>query len=375
MRNEKLRVLIAEDDYLVNEMVRGILLELNYDVVGEATTGPQAVAMAASLRPDVIIMDIQMPGFDGIEATQRIQQTCPTPVVILTAYETPDLVQRAGAAGANAYLVKPANARGLERVITIARARFGDMQALQHLNAQLQTDNKELDAFAHTVAHDLQSPLSLVIGFSDLLRESVTHSVAHGAAHYPPEKVSEILGAISRNARKMSNIVDELMLLAGVRKMEVELEPVDVLLTALEAKQRVAHQTMETGAIMETSDSWPLALGYAPWIEEIWANYLSNGIKYGGQPPHLRLGAELTGDGMVKYWVRDNGRGLSPADQARLFVPFTQLKQVRAKGHGLGLSIVQRIVEKLGGRAGVESVIGGGSTFWFALPQVNDETV
>lgn len=81
----------------------------------------------------------------------------------------------------------------------------------------------------------------------------------------------------------------------------------------------------------------------------------------------------MTGDGMVKYWVRDNGRGLSPEEQNQLFVPFTQLNQVRAKGHGLGLSIVQRIVEKLGGQVGVESGLGDGSVFWFALPQVKDE--
>ncbi|MFQ5436021.1 MAG: response regulator, partial [Anaerolineae bacterium] len=330
MKNKKLRVLIAEDDYLVSEMVQGLINELNYDIVGEAVTGPQVVAMAADLRPDVVIMDIQMPEFDGIEATQRIQQTCPMPVVILTAYETPELIERASEAGANAYLVKPANARGLDRVITIARARFEDMQALRQLNDQLQTYNKELDAFAHTVAHDLQSPLSLVIGFSDLLRES--------AAHYSPEKVTEILDTISRNARKMSSIVDELMLLAGVRKMDVTLESVDVLLMALEAKQRLAHQIMEKGVILETSDAWPRAMGYAPWIEEVWANYLSNGIKYGGEPPRLQMGAGLLEDGMVKYWVRDNGRGLSPEDQEKLFIPFTQLKQVRAKGHGLGLS-------------------------------------
>jgi signal transduction histidine kinase len=77
---------------------------------------------------------------------------------------------------------------------------------------------------------------------------------------------------------------------------------------------------------------------------------------------------------MVRFWVRDNGPGLSPEEQKRLFVPFTQLAQVRVKGHGLGLSIVQRIVEKLGGEVGVESegVPGQGSTFAFTLPAVID---
>ena len=70
----------------------------------------------------------------------------------------------------------------------------------------------------------------------------------------------------------------------------------------------------------------------------------------------------------MRFWVRDNGPGLTPKAQARLFTPFTRLDQARAKGHGLGLSIVRRIVEKLGGKVGVESQIGAGSLFSFTLP-------
>ena len=115
---------------------------------------------------------------------------------------------------------------------------------------------------------------------------------------------------------------------------------------------------------------WPVALGHAPWIEEVWTNYLSNGIKYGGQPPRLQLGATACSDGMIRFWVRDNGPGLTPEEQAQLFMPFTQLDQARALGHGLGLSIVRRILEKLGGQVGVESegVPGEGCRFWFTLP-------
>jgi signal transduction histidine kinase len=123
-------------------------------------------------------------------------------------------------------------------------------------------------------------------------------------------------------------------------------------------------------------------LGYAPWVEEVWANYLSNGCKYGGTPsaaPRLELGGDLlpilpAGDGqdgsMVRFWVHDSGDGLTSEQQNRLFTPFTRLDQARARGHGLGLSIVRRIVEKLGGQVGVESngAPGQGSTFYFTLP-------
>ena len=113
---------------------------------------------------------------------------------------------------------------------------------------------------------------------------------------------------------------------------------------------------------------WPIASGYAPWIEEVWVNYVSNAIKYGGRPPHIELGATRQANDTIRFWVRDNGGGLTLEEQSRLFTAFTRLHQARAKGHGLGLSIVKRIIEKLGGTVGVESEIGAGSTFYFILP-------
>jgi len=118
---------------------------------------------------------------------------------------------------------------------------------------------------------------------------------------------------------------------------------------------------------------WPIALGHAPWIEEVWVNYLSNAIKYGGWPPRVELGAMEQGDGIVRFWVRDNGSGLTLEEQTRLFTPLTRLDRVRAKGHGLGLSIVRRIVERLGGQTGVESEVGQGSVFFFTLPACTDD--
>ncbi|MCK4449343.1 MAG: HAMP domain-containing histidine kinase, partial [Anaerolineae bacterium] len=108
--------------------------------------------------------------------------------------------------------------------------------------------------------------------------------------------------------------------------------------------------------------------GYPLWVEEVWANYLSNAIKYGGQPPRVELGATVQADGYVCFWVRDNGDGIPPEERAHLFTPFTRLDRTRAQGHGLGLSIVRRIVEKLGGQVGVESEMGRGSVFTFTLP-------
>ena len=365
--HEKVHALIAEDDYLVSEMIWGILRELGYEVAGIAVTGSQAVEMTASLRPNIVIMDIQMPDLDGIAAAQQIQECCPTPVIILTAHETPGLVEQAGQSGVHGYLLKPLDSREMERAITIALARFEDMMALRRVNAQLQIVNEELDAFAHTVAHDLQSPLGLITGFSEVLQ--------YNSVQFTEEKRQEILSTITRTAYKMSRIVDELLLLSGVRQMAVKPVPLDMFQVVNEARQRLANEIDNAQANMTAPATWPMAMGYASWVEEVWVNYLSNGLKYGGRPSSLALGFTAQADGMIRFWLRDNGPGLSPTEQENLFLPFTKLSQAHTKGHGLGLSIVRRIVERLGGAVGVESEVGAGSTFWFTLPGVSNEII
>lgn len=145
MTQKQIRVLIAEDDFLVSEMVQGIIEDLGYVVAGKAGDGQQAIDMTQTLRPDIILMDIEMPDINGIEAARRIRDSCPTPVVILTAYETPALLKEASQAGVGAYLVKPPHISTLERAMTIALARFEDMMELDRLNVELQLRNAELE--------------------------------------------------------------------------------------------------------------------------------------------------------------------------------------------------------------------------------------
>ena len=359
LHKENIRVLIVEDDFMVSAMIRGRIEDIGYTVLGEAQDGVQAIELVQSLHPDVVLMDIEMPNMNGIEATQHISEHDPTPIVILSAFESPKLVKKASEVGAAAYLVKPPNAREIERGITIALARFKDMQELRLLN-------QELDAFAHTTAHELQNPLSLIRGYTELLQSEITSPVKH----------VEYLDIVVRNTHKMSNIIHELLLLTGVRKAKVKGTPLNMEKIIAEAQQRLTHLIKKYQADISLLPHWPQATGYAPWIEEVWANYLSNGIKYGGRPPRLQLGATEEADGMIKFWVQDNGPGLSREDRLKLFAPFTRLDQIQTVGYGLGLSIVRRIVEKSGGRAGVESegVPGKGSLFYFTLPAVtNDE--
>jgi two-component system sensor histidine kinase/response regulator len=210
------------------------------------------------------------------------------------------------------------------------------------------------------------------------------------------DQIQETLHSINQTGNKMTSIINELLLLASVRKMQqVEIGPLDMERIILEAQRRLVDIITEYRAKIRSPETWPAAIGYGPWVEEVWANYISNALKYGGKPPAIELGFDKqnlspdqhagmidnqpaqndssTGKEYIRFWVRDNGNGLTPKEQSKLFVEFTRLEQARAQGHGLGLSIVRRIVEKLGGQVGVESLPGAGSKFYFTLPKADEE--
>jgi signal transduction histidine kinase len=242
--------------------------------------------------------------------------------------------------------------------IAIDNARL--IGELRQYTVELERQNAELDAFAHTVAHDLKNPLTALTVFSTMLETE--------GAHMAPDEILQDMCVITKNAQRAANIIDELLLLASVRKQEeIESKPLDMAPIVAEAQERLSGMIAEHQGEIAASDEWPVAVGYGPWVQEVWVNYISNALKYGGRPPYVELGATAQ-DGAVRFWVRDNGAGLTAEEQGNLFTEFTRLHQVRAEGYGLGLSIVRRIVEKLGGDVGVESEPGQGSVFYFTLP-------
>jgi signal transduction histidine kinase len=214
------------------------------------------------------------------------------------------------------------------------------------------------------VAHDLKHPLTLIVGYADVLLSERDD---------PPAEVLQLCArGIAGTARKMNSVIDELLLLAEVRKADVKTEPLDMGNIVDAARERLQPMVEQHEAEISLPDTWPTALGHEPWVEQVWVNYLSNAIKYGGERPRIELGTDVDqatppSGGSVRFWVRDHGPGLTEEEQAQLFSPFTRLGDRRTEGHGLGLSIVRRIVEKLDGQVGVESRTGEGSTFHFTL--------
>ena len=246
----------------------------------------------------------------------------------------------------------------------------------QLLNRQLEKEIEErevliadLRAFSHTVAHDLKNPLSLIIGYTSML---MNKSVILSA----PD-LMEIAGPIHRTANRMSRIVDGILTLANMGRQDIIPEPLNMAWVIEAVEDRLALLIADSQATIVKPESWPFALGYAQWLEEVWANYISNAIKYGGSPPRIELGAdppvtlEAEGGEVIRFWVRDNGPGLPEDLVPRLFAQFTRFDETHVAGHGLGLSIVKRIVTKLGGQVGIESKLGHGSLFYFTLPTVS----
>lgn len=243
--------------------------------------------------------------------------------------------------------------------------RLRETNLLLHNQAtDLVVRNTDLDAFAHTVAHDLKNPLTSIIGYAEMLLDDY--------ALLSDDERLEFLGYIAGRGQKMRQIVDELLLMSQISSREVPLVPVEMGPVLKEVCHRLDEVRRQRAAVIHLPECWPRILGYTPWLEEVWTNYLSNALKYGGSPPEVWFGSEAQADGFVRFWVKDNGAGLSEAQQSHLFQPFSRLHTGQEEGHGLGLSIVRRIVEKCGGSVGVESAPGAGSTFWFTLPQVEE---
>jgi two-component system sensor histidine kinase/response regulator len=357
-------ILIVDDTPANLRLLTQMLTERGY-YTRPVLNGVQALAAAQIMPPDLILLDIRMPEMDGYEVCRQLKadvRTSAIPVLFISALSDTEDKLRAFTAGGLDYITKPFQ---LEEVLARVETQLTVRRLQMHLQQEIAERDSliaDLKAYAHTVAHDLRSPLAGALGAAQILA-GATGAVGE-------EERAEFAGLMVETLQKANNIVKELLLLAEVRQAEVRVEPLAMDAVTAAALARVADLLRAAGATVTQPPAWPCALGYPAWIEEVWVNYLTNAIKYGGSPPVIALGAAVEGDGYIRCWVRDNGAGLTPEQQALLFAPFTRLDQTRATGHGLGLSITQRIVAKLNGRVGVVSSgnPGEGCTFFFALP-------
>lgn len=341
-------ILIIEDDLEVRATL-GDILELNEFRTILASNGREGLAAAKSVKPAVIITDLAMPvmsGFELLEALRVDPDLRMIPVIVISAKVDRDANRRAMELGASDFLTKPFSE---DEVIHSIATRLEQKELLD-----------ELDSFAHTVAHDLRNPLTTLMGRLELADLMFGES--------DEATIRNHISEAAKSARRLNDIIEALLVLAGVRKQNVVPEALDMVAITSEAIDRLEALLHEHSAQVKLPEMWPAACGYAPWIIEVWVNFISNAAKYGGTSPVITLGGETSADGsMARFWVQDAGPGISAEEQPLMFIPFSNISKIKAEGHGMGLSIVRRIVEKLGGNVGVENVPEAGARFWFEL--------
>jgi CheY-like chemotaxis protein len=376
--NQQQASLLLVDDTPFNlKLVLSYLQQAGFRVQ-TAESGMEALRLADSDPPELILLDVMMPEMDGFECCRQLKNnplTRDIPVVFMTALsETEDKIRGFEAGGVD-YLTKPVEVPELlARVNThlqLHRLRgFLQQQgaALREKNLELEQQYKELNTFSQCMTADLKKPLAAMGGFIKILDRDVK------ALGNP--QTSDFFGQLEQIRGKMAETVDNLLLLASVRTRAITVEQLNMAAITAAVRGRLEPMRQERQAKITSPANWPVVWGYTPWVEKLWEIYLRNALRYAGKPPLVELGADPPDNGQVRFWVRDNGPGLSADEQSRLGDGRVELlmgedgpEVTRTKdGYGVELSIVQYIVERLGGQVGLSSQVGKGSTFYFSLP-------
>lgn len=353
------RILVVDDNADMREYL-GRLLRAHWEVetVGD---GQAALSSARARLPGLILSDVMMPRLDGFGLLRELRadnRTRTVPVILLSARAGEEAVLEGLDVGADDYLAKPFTTQELlARVrthLTMARSR-------NELNAELARANQELEAFSHSVAHDLRGPLSGIDGFSSIV-----------LAEYGDQLGVEGRGLLERvlqATQAMSQMIDDLLMLSRMGRTEMQRTPVD--LSALAAEVAESHRLREPERSVDVTIAPGLTANGDPGLLRIALdNLLGNAWKYTRRQPRARIEFGATEDsGGLVYFVRDNGAGFDMKYADKLFQAFSRLHSPgEFPGSGIGLATVQRIVLRHGGSIRAQAAVGAGAVFYFTLP-------
>jgi signal transduction histidine kinase len=226
---------------------------------------------------------------------------------------------------------------------------------------QLEAANKELESFAYSVSHDLRAPLRAMEGFASALLEDYAERLDSAGQDYARRVVSA--------AQHMDTLIQDL--LAYSRLSRSALKPSAVSLDGVlgEVMHQFSPDIQQTGAQIRVERPLPEVMGDHATLVQVFSNLLSNAIKFvePGVKPRIKIWAEEK-NGRIRLWVEDTGIGIAPEYYDRIFGIFERLQGVETyPGTGVGLAIVKKGLERMGGQAGVESMPGKGSRFWVEL--------
>jgi len=347
-------VLIVDDNPVNLKVIANCLSKAGHKVLA-ADDGASAIELAQSARPDIILLDVMMPGIDGYETCALLKskkETRDIPVLFLTARsETSDKVNGFKAGGAD-YITKPyQEAEVLARVkthVTIASQK-------RKLEAML----AERERYMRIAAHDLRNPLSVILFTANL--------------ENPEPGADNPFTSIELAASQMKSIIDDFLSLqvlsanASQAASQLDLES---LLKQVMSLQNSAALSKDIRLNLEYSPDSRSAFGNPGHVHQILTNYISNAIKYSPRETQVAIAARLNGSAW-RVEVKDQGPGVPAAERDQLFVEFGRLSNRPTGGETstkLGLAVVKRLAEAQGGAVGAEFPAGGGSIFWVDIP-------
>lgn len=360
VQNTDIYILVVDDTQTNREVMARILARKKYQNK-LVENGEQALAAVAERLPDLILLDISMPGMDGFEVCERLkadERTRDIPVMFISAHDATEDKLRAFHVGGVDYITKPFK---IEEVL--ARVETQVTLAIQRKSIIELSELK--DQLLRTVSHDLKNPLHVIMGYSSLLMEDgyVTK----------PEDLRNMSKAIFNSAERMYQLVTNLLELSQIEDgTELQMLPLSLtqlcadMIPEFELNAQAKHQSFTFEAPPDDVN----VNGDTMRLGQVLSNLVSNAIKYTPENGHVLLTIQKE-DKNVRLCVQDDGLGIPPEALPQLFTKFFRVNTTKhrsVEGTGLGLSIVKAIIEQHNGKIWVESELGKGSKFIFSLP-------
>jgi signal transduction histidine kinase len=361
------RIMIVDDEAPQMKALCNTLLDHGYETIG-FTAAPEALSALRQRKFDLLLADLNMPGMDGIALLRAALEIDPDLVgIIMTGQGTIDTAVEAMKTGALDYILKPFKLSVilpvLSRAVAVRQLRIENATLAQRVRehaAELQAANKDLESFAHSVSHDLKAPVRAIDAYAQILIEDT--------AKLLPENDREFLLRIQRSAREMGALIEGLLQLSRLGRQTLSKQAVHLsalINDVLEEVRREYSDRQVEVRVHKIAD----CVGDPTLLRQVFVNLLSNAFKFtrGKENALVEVGCREQ-DAETIYFVRDNGAGFDMQYADKLFGVFQRLHSgTEFEGSGVGLSIVQRIIERHGGRIWAEAEVGKGAAFYFTL--------
>ena len=367
------KVLVV-DDQEPNRLLLTEILGFSGHQTVEATTGPEAIAKVAECEPDLVLLDVHMPGMDGFEVCRRLRgnpATASLPIILVTSLDHREHRLIGIAAGANDYLTKPIDRTDL--ILRVRNALY--MHRLhQEVAEQYRTLRKleeQRDNLVHMIAHDLRTPLTGITAYLELAENKLAKLGRQDVLH----DLKEARESAWLLTEMVSDMLDVSRLEAGA--MPLRREAVDLRTVVRDAIAGVRWAAAGVEIDFPEPAEGVSAFADPTVIRRVTANLVGNAAKYTPKQERVRVELCSRNAGPVVR-VIDRGPGIPPEYHDQIFEKFGQVEEgVRVPGRstGLGLTFCRLAIEAHGGRIGLESAVGAGSTFWFELPTSNSEAI